>query len=303
MSNPARELLHKITVKDLVQDQGQVITLKNNDSVWKAVKTLEQNGIQSCPVVNANNEFEGFVDVGDLTNFIVACSPDPSTLKDRPLQDLEIAGRAISLVPVSRVLAMFCKESTPIYATDPATHAAQVFQTNTHHVVVFDAEQKIAHVCSQSDVVRYLSTRLPDQMKSIPLSSYGFGVCDVFTVTANTTVLAALQKLALTKVNALPVVDAAGKLVGNFSASDLAGLYTAGVPDFGMGVGDYLAHHSPKSLTPICVNPSHSLHECIKVLSDNGIHHAWSVDEHGVPIGLVSLTDIIKLVMNWVPHN
>ena len=48
-------------------------------------------------------------------------------------------------------------------------------------------------------------------------------------------------------VSALAVVDPSGKLVGNFSASDLKGLFRQRLPDFLKSVEQFLKDHSPGS--------------------------------------------------------
>jgi len=159
-------------------------------------------------------------------------------------------------------------------------------------------------IFSQSDIVRFLSRQIGvaesadanaslmefvnrDILDLIPK------VRDLVTVDSSLTVLEVVQTMTSESVSAVAVVDGTGKLVGNFSASDLRGLKFSDFPKLLETVGSTL---SAKSKEPKVVYQSASFKTVIHTLADHKIHRVWQVDLEGKPVGVISITDILNAV-------
>jgi CBS-domain-containing membrane protein len=95
------------------------------------------------------------------------------------------------------------------------------------------------------------------------------------------------------------------KLIGTFSATDLRGCHLATLQswlplsalDFTETVSKsplYAASESPRELVT-CLAES-SLAEVIDKAVTKHVHRVWIVDQQGLLVGLVSVTDIIRVV-------
>jgi CBS domain-containing protein len=103
--NPVRDALHAVKTSELASASGDgIVTLSSKLNVEQAVKLLADKKIQSAPVVDDddNGKCIGLLDVLDVLYYVFEVSPDPLSLKENELRTLEIAGRAISLVPSRR---------------------------------------------------------------------------------------------------------------------------------------------------------------------------------------------------------
>lgn len=187
-----------------------------------------------------------------------------------------------------------------VFEEDPASRVVELFAQGVHRVVLFNKSSEMVAICSQSDVVRYLSKNLHmGEMKQVgnkSLTELGYTSSVVVEkIDRSSTVLSALRIMIEKKVSALAVVDSGtGRLEGNFSASDLAGLYFERFPALLDTIEDFLNAHSAKSLNPIVGLPSSSLVEIVRELTEQGLHHLWVVDEF-VPVGIISLTDVMRV--------
>lgn len=95
------------------------------------------------------------------------------------------------------------------------------------------------------------------------------------------------------------------KIVGTFSATDLRGCPVSKMqPLLNLEVLDFLKMLSNTGMRSswreqVTCHPESSLGEVVeKVVSDN-VHRVWVVDEQGLLEGLVSLTDMIRVIRLW----
>lgn len=115
----------------------------------------------------------------------------------------------------------------------------------THRVglLASPGDAGLAAVVTQSDVMRWLGTALKSlpEVAGAPVSSLGLGVRGVVGVPADTPALDALQEMRRIGVSALAVLAGDGRLIGNFSASDLRTMLAEHFGALALPVGEYLA--------------------------------------------------------------
>lgn len=301
---PIFNVYHQMTCKELAPErkEGEVVTLQLTDSVEKAVKVLTEAGIQSAPVLEESGAVVGFVDRVDIAAFVADAAPQDSELKRDELESLKIAGRAIALVPLSQVINRSGADALlEVFETSPASEALTFFAGGAHRCVLFSGDKAVANVVSQSNFVAHMAANLQfgptKEIAAQKIKDLGFseGHLKLITVGAGQTVLEAVKVMKKEGVSALAVVDAEGKLVGNFSASDLKGLFRQRIPDFLKTVQAFLEAHSPASLKPVVGSAEATLQETCKQLADNKLHHVFLVDADQKPFGLISQTDLCKI--------
>jgi len=308
-NNPFWNALHKTTASQLTSSTVAVTVLKSNASVEYAVRTLAEKKVLSVPVVDHKDESQvlGLIDVLDVVSFIIRVAPDVKDIKENELRSLEMCGRAMAFAEVKEVLDASGRDPyVPVYSDSPATFPTDLLASGVHRVPLFAAgSSNLTAILSQSDVIRFVYAQINHggdlhHVCQKSLTELGLSSTNVFSVTTEQTVLSALKVLDDKRVSALAVVDATtGRLVGNFSASDLKGLYQEQFPSLLLSVGEYLEKHSAGSLKPCVVLPTASLQVALGEMVDNRLHRLWIVDGEFRPQGIVSQTDVVKLFRDY----
>jgi CBS domain-containing protein len=300
-SNPIKDHLHSILVKDLIpESKDGISSLKANDTVENLIKIMSTKGYQSVPIIT-EGDASTFVSVNDLVNFIIKSSPNEDSLTNAAA--LQIAFRVFRMVSVGRVAEMSETDTISFINENAKASSLLPILAKTHRVLVVSNEGAYTGVVSQSAVVSYLANQIHmGAMKNMGLAAldqfnYG-GETSVISIPETATFLDAMKALNTNKVSCLAVVDVEGQLVGNFSASDLRGLYSDNFPHLAEPLKNFLASHSAASLHPILVKNQGTLLDNIKILTTNQLHHIWKV-ENGKPTGIFSVSDVIHLVQNW----
>jgi CBS domain-containing protein len=119
---------------------------------------------------------------------------------------------------------------------------------------------------------------------------------DPVTVAVDASVETAEQLLAAYRISGLPVVDAAGHLVGVLSRTDL--FLEGGVllSQLVRGRASRLRVGEVMSRPPLTVGLSATLAEAARIMRDERVHRLVVVNEQDEPIGVLSATDYVRLI-------
>ncbi|GMY34053.1 SNF1-related protein kinase regulatory subunit gamma-like PV42a [Fagus crenata] len=175
---------------------------------------------------------------------------------------------------------------------------------------------------TQMDLLRFLKEHMShiESVTSRTLSELGAVTENVYVITDRTKVIEAIKCMKAAMHNAVPIVRASNaheedhkqlingrgqKLIGTFSATDLRGCLLATLqswlPLSALEFTECLSKRpqnassdSPRELVT-CLAES-SLAEVIDKAVTNHVHRVWVVDQQGLLVGLVSLTDMIRVL-------
>jgi 5'-AMP-activated protein kinase regulatory gamma subunit len=297
--NAAWKALHSVTL-DSLASRHTVVSLLDNQTVEDAVKTLSENRILSAPVKNhKTGEVIGLLDMLDLVSFVLKVAPTPADMKTDPAA-LDTAARALALEQVGNVVNASGRDPlVPVFDHDPATHALDLFAKRVHRVVVYNAQNEFTGIVSQSTIVHFMADKLHvGELKNLgekTLQELGLGGEVPTTVKTTDSVLRTIHLLEHNAVSAAALVEKDGKLAGNFSASVLRGLYADKWPSFLERVDEFLQRHSPDSLVPLCVYRSATFQTAVQELTKNKVHQIYVIDNDYKPVGILTLTDVIRV--------
>lgn len=312
LSNPISKKLHTIKLSQLVEGQ-KIVTVKATDALYAVVKVLHENNLHSAPVLDAKGVCVGVIDMLDIAAYAISVAP---TEKDtvswsrwepaaNPKLALETAGRALTIVPASAVMNKSGKDNyVPLEMDSVATLAVDVFATGVHRSPILDKEGKVVGTLSQSALVKWLISESKSFLKNLEaldlyLNDLGLGGSALVTVKEDWSVVKVLTVLAAAGVSAVPVVNAKGKIVANFSAVDLVGLYNDNLPKFSQTILAYLKEHAPQTLvTEGLTYRDTKLSDLLNYFESKPHHRVWIVDE-GRPTGVVSHTDIMAFIRDY----
>ena len=175
--------------------------------------------------------------------------------------------------------------------------------------------KRLIGVITQTAVVRFLAKKMDmlEPIDGMPLSQFllkPYARPTVSCVPATATARDALHTLVSHKVSGAPVVDETGAIVANFSASDvrlLANVTNQADADAALAlpVLTFLRERAPKdlhssgpsALSPVVVQESDSVTMAIQLLAESRLHHIYIVDAARHPVGVLSLTDVIRALV------
>lgn len=191
--------------------------------------------------------------------------------------------------------------------TSPLLQTIGVFQKGIHRVAVIGADGQIVNILSQSDVIRFLLSEV-DNFSPIfdkTVAELNLGRHNPLTIHQDELTIKALKKMHENKISALAVVDDHGLLIGNLSASDLKGAVTtdddSGADPLGsllLPVLSFLRQGGMSCFPVATCTMKSSLNMILVNIVSSRVHRLWIVDEVGKPIGIVSLTDIMKSLID-----
>jgi CBS domain-containing protein len=289
-----------------------IISIDANASVVDALQVLSSNNILGAPVFDKEtNNFMGFVDMMDLLANVV------SFYKER-----DIEGQAGEEVPVSwcrnietlkergeqfakqPVTALIDKSRVDEYC--PVSHHGTLFQVmedvlsqHVHRVPVFDNSDKVYNVLSQSDLIQFLYENIRDIgiARFDTVEKLGLGTPAVISMSARAKAIHAFFLMLYNKVPAVAIVSGNGELVGNLSASDLRGLDQNTFTELLKPVMEFVKSVKRHRGLITCKKDS-TLESVLSKLANNKVHRLWIVNDQNCPIGVVTLTDIMRLFSN-----
>jgi len=250
------------------------------------------------------------VGVFDVVAFLAFGSTKHQIGKD-PIELSELSSMDVAHL-LETIDSVHPKESQrQIFALEPTETLLSLMRpfvtSGTHRLLVkvnhvLIREQCPYRILSQSDVVRFLvknSEKLGTNFLRATVSSLGLVAGSIDSkIFAVEPLFNGFQWLYLTpNPSALAVIDEYGKLMGTLSVSDVRGVPLNNIQDtLQMSVRDFLTQTNQKEQVT-CV-PDSTLSEVMKSLVDNQVHRVWVVDQGGKPIGVVTLTDIIRLFLS-----
>jgi len=282
--------------------QRKLISVRIDTSLREVLNTLNANRILSVPVMEANKGFVGMIDVLDLVRFTAfnyLASQDASVMDD----NLQTAPEMFTQFEFEGNTAKEVLRMTPrgdnfhvMNEDDTLGDVAKILSSEDHRVLV--GRDLNAKLFSQTDMARFIienRTKLEPGLLDTPLRQLNLRR-KVESVSHRTPTIKAYGHLLRSKVSALAVLDENHKLVGNLSASDLRGINDQNLRELMHPVHQFLARAGSKNQVIRCFHED-KLGDAINKLLENHVHRLWMTDGQGKPVGVLSLTDVIRTVL------
>lgn len=266
-----RSFLVQTKVEAFSKESGPVVTLSDQDTVAKALKTLAENRFLAAPVLSHtptddDREIVCFLDIRDcLFNFLKcaegAFAPEMqhhmlhrmrflqecgkpfanTRIKDLPNKGSDggfwLGKQAVKASLVELIDKAFLSPSSCGMRSDgkPSDHM--------HRVALFGNDGiTLTSIITQSDVVRFLYEHVSQlgPIASATAAELGWVVENVVTVAPELPALDALLIMATRDISAVGV-EKNGRLIGNFSMSDMRSITADHFCSLALPVGEFLA--------------------------------------------------------------
>jgi len=314
-STTIEQLLNLSSEHWLAKRTNPIISISARASVVEALQILSSNNILGAPVFEVEtNNFLGFVDMMDLLANVVSFYkdrdvPDDEEVPvswDRNIENLQQRGEDFAKQAVT---ALIDKSRVDEYC--PVSHHGTLFQVmedvlshKIHRVPVFENSDRVCAILSQSDLIQFLF----ENIKEVGIARYDtveklvLGTSAVISMSAKAKAIHAFFLMLYNKVPAVAIVSGNGELVGNLSASDLRGLDEKTFTQLLMPVMEFVKSVKRHRGLITCKKDS-TLESVLSKLANNRVHRLWMVDDQNCPIGVVTLTDIMRLFSNREESN
>jgi len=295
-------------VEDLLFDKQEgLIWFDSETSLRNALQTLESNNVLSAPVLDRQvGSFLGFVDVLDIAGYILyAWNHYSSSLTSDNWRERNYARNEFFDTQVKEILNFSRMDaSVAIPKKAPVRDLIRLFcdpkrANRQHRMGVLDENSKLINVISQSDVVTFASKHLNLLPKRVALHSVKqLGLLHaIVMVRLDSTFYEALQVLYHNRISGIALVDENGRISTNMSASDLRGINQKSFNYFTHSTLNFLSKGTMSGLNaPISCSEETLFPQVIQLIHSNNIHRLYITTGNGIPIGVISMGDIIQLL-------
>eukprot|EP01129_Flabellula_baltica_P011016 TRINITY_DN473_c0_g1_i1.p1 TRINITY_DN473_c0_g1~~TRINITY_DN473_c0_g1_i1.p1 ORF type:complete len:338 (-),score=95.00 TRINITY_DN473_c0_g1_i1:29-976(-) len=303
------QILETVQLQQILDEERGLISVQLSASAAEVLTVLKENKVHGALIMDDEQNAVGFVDVYDVLSYVMYClagGADDVTqeqlaqFESGDMGDAEhMYGRnfAGSLVDLSG------SDKFETIALDASLVDVVKALANYHRLAVVDAEGKVVNVVSQSDIVNFLTqcghwiwnaveTKVGQLISASDASA-------LVTVPQDCTVVKALLNMYNEKVIAVSVVDAEGAMVANLSASDLVGLTRTELSKLSLPVMEFLQTMNNAVKPPVVVQEDSNLELVFLKMSVYKIHRVWVANEQNVPVGVLTMTDLMKFLTRY----
>jgi CBS domain-containing protein len=299
----ALDMFAALKAKDLVGGR-MLYTLKGANTIEDAVKLLSDNKILSAPVLDEAGKCIGVVDMLDILSYVDSVAPAddrPDFTRKQHEEERSLAGLHMRGGNVKQVMDFSGKN--PLFSASfenaSLLDIAKLCCGGAKRVVLLDSAGNMRGYITQADIIRYIWQNMEkDEFKDLKIrtmTQLGYVTRPLEMISENDPVKDAIRQLHKLGGGALPIVDGTtGKLVGNFSPSDLKGLFIENQPRFTQSVFGFIKRYSPRAADVLkTVTAETSYQEALQGFVLTKVHHKWIVNSSNHPIGVISLRDMI----------
>ncbi|KAF6250582.1 hypothetical protein COO60DRAFT_796807 [Scenedesmus sp. NREL 46B-D3] len=223
-------------------------------------------------------------------------------------------------------------------------HTGKHIVTGTvHRVAIYDSHFRISNIISQTDIIKFIFMNKAElgELASKTAAELGWASRHVVTLGPDVSAIEAMLLMNERQISALAVVDGVGKIIGNFSVSEMRTIMAEHFGALALPVGEFLAlehgtefqgyshiheHEVVQSKghkfitdriararprTPgeevgqnlILVTPQATMVEILDKIVSHRIHRVYVIDDQERPVGVVTCTDVVRLIIGLVQPN
>jgi CBS domain-containing protein len=293
------ELAH-LSPKDLLRVNPrfrELVHVNQKTTIEECIKLLVSKDILSVPVLNtSDNSFIGSVDVQGIVWYIAFASFD---VNSTPTWEDIVKNTDLHL-PVTQIMTetvVTVKDDSRLKETlewlAQGTGRILVTHNNLNPVML-----------TQTDLIRFIHLHIDKYsfMEATIENAHNEQVPflkNVHSVGPDVMALQVFRSLSVNELEAIPIVDGKGVLIGSFSAGILRGFTYDKVKDLFLPVSEFTSLHGGKNIITSKANLSTTLSQVVQIMvrsldmsNTTHLRYVWVVDDDFKPKGLVSMTDI-----------
>ncbi|KAJ8902351.1 hypothetical protein NDN08_006758 [Rhodosorus marinus] len=299
------ELWSSMTCGELIKQQNAIV-INADESVEGACEILLKNNILSAPVENLEKkQLIGVFTYRTLVESLVAKLPQ----NKRP-QELNMSDLLHSVGPKVPVATIVERTFSSVLPSDTLTMPVRQFGNRIHRTAVVAEHGEFEGMLSQGLLLGFLQANLP-KLKGVmsrSLKDLGMVKGTVLAVAHDSLVIEGVKLLLQKNISSVAITNARNAIIGALSLSDVKWiLRKRHYHFFWLEVDKFLGHvkreeafssdNQARDTYPVfTVGSSRSLGEAVEKLVALRTHRLWIVENSMSPSGVISITDIMKLL-------
>jgi CBS-domain-containing membrane protein len=308
-------LTAKLHVEQLRPRQAKIQTVKRGDTVAHLFEVLIANNILSCPVVNLEGKYYGFVDMRDIV--VHAASMFPEHSKDRLVKLLQKESQ-FSRTLVKDIMVYPVRKLTPFHPHRVGTSLFSALELlgkeGLHRIPVVNSDNEIQDIVTQSMMIDFVWQNIETitTVADLQVSQLDPPTRDLLTISSTAKAIEAFREMSNMEVTGLGVLAESGRLVDVISLRDLKLVNAWNETSFSYfwdTVSSYksqLRTNFPNDFPPAnpqVVLPTDTLYTVIEKMAIEHIHRVFVVDslETMRPIRTITQTDVLRQLLKLEP--
>ncbi|KAK4470145.1 hypothetical protein MN116_005728 [Schistosoma mekongi] len=302
------------TCYDLLPESAKLVILDTELSIKKAFYALIFNNVRAAILWDSSKQsFTGILTITDFIKVLVTLYP-PDCRKMDEFEESSISSwREINHNFTTIPLVHVTPECSLLNAS------RMLLQYRFHRLPIIDTIHGNAlHILTHKRILKYLHLNrhhLPPakfMLKSLNDLKLGTYIPYVQTITKQTTIIEALRLFLKYQVSCLPLIDDEnGQLIEIYAKFDVINLaVTRTYNNLNICVYDALEFrriNRERYPAPLTCFKTDILQDVMMKIIESGVHRLIIVDENNKVEGIISLSDILKLLTtNWstnINHN
>ncbi len=208
------------------------VTIAQNASLTQAAMVMAEHDVKRLPVVDTKGRLVGMISRSDLLQTV---ANNFASIRETPL--------STEISPALTVGEVMVREVPVVSPETPLSETLdQILSTPRRRVVVVDRDQRVVGIISDGDIMRramrpvspgllqrfaiWISGGARPPELALALSNHTAAdvmTSPVLTVTPDTSITSAVEKMIERRIKRLPVVDSEGRLVGMVGRAALLG--------------------------------------------------------------------------------
>jgi len=293
------------------QPQKKLIQVDAKDTLPSALSVLAKNNIYAAPVFDSKKkEYLGFIDVIDIVAAIVNIFSETELLgQDFETFTMEDKAKRFESQKSGSIVDL-CKRNPWKPVDEKAELAAAISilqQEGLHRIPILKHKTQfnVIHVMTESTVLTYLEKNLSGlgAITKMTVGEMKLGIKKVITVTDKDDAIKTFELMTKHRITAVPIVDSSdGSIISSVSAKDVRVILDAKLSFdiFTKPITEFVAAARDKKKTAfpyISCTQASTLQDIITRLAALRIHRIFVVDDGKVPVGVISLSDVLKMII------
>lgn len=292
------------SIRTIVPNNQEIVCLNSDTKASQCLQTLIEKKIHSAPVIDVETQkYLGFLDLVDIVALFV------KIYKETEMKDIDFYEKvttqnnsfeketAASLVDLSQRNPFI-----PLEKDITIMKAIELMGEKRIQRIPIMENEKIVNILSQSTMIEWLEKNKSLYDCSKTIGELGLGIHQVYSVELSQKAIEAFTLMAEHQVSAVALLDEDGTLFSNLSSKDLKAM--EGKVLFEMlykTTLEFAAASRSKEVkafsTAITCHPEDSLEKVIGKLAATKIHRIYIIDDQRKPIGILTLSDILKAIL------
>jgi len=267
----------------LLNGTRELVFLERNTPVAKSFDIIAEEKVLSAPVWDSEQKkWSTIVDIQDYLQYVLSRFGSQKSTED--------AGSAVYHI------ANLSKRDPLIVIPPTATVIAvlKMFDHHLHRILVANSIHSAENtfIVAQSDIISWLSLNKASLGGDVNKTLQEFGmVKEPFTINKHETAFDAFKFLSDHHLYGMAIVDDNQKICGNISVTDLKYAY------HNLGKLSLPLEQFFPSQKPLTCTPQTRLIDVIDKFASQEVHRFHIVDSASVPVGVVSMTDIMDAIL------